>query len=60
MDTIIEPLPDDCLPPKDALAKLLRGPELDEQGRIVGGLFHGMTPAEVLAQRDAYNRLCGE
>ena len=28
--------------------------------RVVGGVWHGMTPEEVLADRDAYNRACGE
>lgn len=58
----IEPLPDDCLPPPHVIEAVLRGPELDAQGHIVnyGGLWHGMTWAEVLADRDRYNRLCGE
>lgn len=34
--------------------------DLDEQGRIRSGTYAGMTPDEVLAARDRYNRLCGE
>jgi hypothetical protein len=55
-----EPLPDDCLPPPDVIRDLLRGPKIDATGRIVGGLWDGMTPEEVMAQRDSYNRMCGE
>lgn len=58
MDT--EPLPEDCLPPPEVIEQLLRRPQLDADGKIVGGVYHGMTPAEVLADRDRYNRLCGE
>lgn len=55
---LIEKIPDDCLPPAAVIEKLLRGPELDAQGRIVGGTYDGMTPAEVLAERDRFNRYC--
>lgn len=55
-----EPIPDDCLPPPAVVDAALRGPELDESGRIMGGTWHGMTPEEVLADRDAFNRACGE
>lgn len=55
-----EPLPDDCLPRPDVIDRLLRGPDLDDAGRIVGGTYDGMTPEDVLRQRDQYNRLCGE
>lgn len=48
---------------KDEVAKRalsrLRGPTVGPDGRIVGGTYHGMTPAEVLADRDAYNRARG-
>jgi hypothetical protein len=44
----------------DCLAReVLCGPKLDADGRIVGGVYHGMKPAEVLADRDAFNRACG-
>jgi hypothetical protein len=36
------------------------GHRLDEYGRIHGGTYHGKTPAEVLADRDDFNRICGE
>lgn len=55
-----EPIPDDCLPPAHLIEKLLRGPEIDKDGKIVGGTWNGLTVAEVLAQRDSYNRMCGE
>jgi hypothetical protein len=55
-----EPIPDDCLPPENVIRDLLRGPRIDpETGRIVGGTYHGMTPAEVLADRAAFNRSLG-
>lgn len=55
---MIEPIPDDCLPPPEVIADVLRGPQTDPNtGRIVGGIWDGMTPAEVLAERDEYNRL---
>lgn len=57
---MMEPIPDDCLPPPDVIEAVLRGPELDDQGRIVGGTWAGMTPEQVIADRDAYNRACGE
>lgn len=56
----VEPLPADCLPSPDVIRKLLRGPRIDPDGRISGGTYDGMTPADVLADRDAYRRLCGE
>ncbi len=34
--------------------------EYTRPGVITDGLFAGMTAAEVLADRDAYNRACGE
>ncbi len=30
-----------------------------EEGRFVGGTYHGKTLAEVLRDRDEYNRACG-
>ena len=42
------------------LVNLLRGPKVGADGKIVGGTYDGMTPAEVLAQRDSYNRIVGE
>lgn len=58
-----EPLPDDCLPPPDVLAAALKlardGWTLDDQSRIVGGLFHGWTPAEVAADRERFRRMTG-
>jgi hypothetical protein len=59
----IEPIPDDCLPFGDdeqKLLELLRGPKIGDDGKIVGGVWHGKTPEEVLRERDEYNRLCGE
>lgn len=57
----IEPIPDDCLPPQHVIDELLRGPKIDpETGKIVGGVWHGMTPEEVIADRDAYRRIVGE
>ena len=53
---------DDPLPPLTALERLLQPPPLDAEGRIADkrSLYYGMTPEEVLADRDAYNRACGE
>lgn len=56
---IVEEIPDDCLPPPHVIEELLLGPKLDEQGRILAGVWQGMTQDEVLAERDAYNRACG-
>lgn len=39
-------------------AEAPRGYEVREE--IIGGVCDGMTPAEVLADRDAFNRACGE
>ena len=56
MDT--EPIPEDCLPPKHVIDRLLRGPQLDAAGRIVSdGPWHGMSPEEVLKERETFNRL---
>jgi hypothetical protein len=58
----VEPIPDACMPfngDPEKLADFLAGPKIDANGKIVGGLFHGMTQAEVLADRDAYNRATG-
>ena len=52
----MEPIPDDCLPPADVIDRLLRGPQLDDQGRIKDGVYAGMTPAEVLASLEAFRR----
>lgn len=61
---IIEPIPDDCLPfngDEQKILELLRGPKIDDAtGKIVGGVWHGKTPDEVLRDRDEFNRLCGE
>lgn len=59
-----EPIGDDIFPP-DLVRKIeqqLRGGwQLDDQGRITGGTtYDGMTPAEVLAERDRYRRMVGE
>lgn len=53
----VERLPDDCLPPQHVIDEVLRPRQLDEQGRIKDGVYEGMTPDEVLAERDRYNRL---
>lgn len=56
----IEPIPDDILPQR-LIDAVLRGPEIDPQtGKYVGGVYSGMTPDEVIADREAYNRACGE
>ena len=59
MNPEIEPIPDNCLPPQDVIDALLAGPKIGEDGKIIGGVYHGMTPEEVLADRDAFNRACG-
>ena len=51
----VEPIPDNCLPPQEVIDELLRGPKIGPDGKIVDGVWAGMTPEEVLAQRDAYN-----
>ena len=59
-----EPL-DDCLPfagdpdQEAKLLALLRGPKIGPDGKIIGGTYDGMTPADVIADRDAFNRACG-
>lgn len=52
----IEPIPSDCFPPEHVVADLLRGPDLDADGKIVGGLFNGLTPDEVAADKRAFER----
>jgi hypothetical protein len=37
------------------ITDILRAPDLDAQGRIISGVYAGMTPDEVLAQRDRFN-----
>lgn len=56
----IEPIPDDCLPPPDVIQEVLRGPRIGDDGKIVGGTWHGMTPDEVLAERDRFARMFGD
>ena len=53
----IEPIPDDCLPPQEVIDELLRGPKIGPDGKIVDGIWAGMTQEEVLSQRDAYDRM---
>ena len=58
-----ERLPDDCLPfagDETKLAAFLRGPAQDAEGKIIGGLYHGRTVDDMLADRDAFNRAMGE
>ena len=58
-----EPIPDDCLPfggDEKKMLDLLRGPKLDAAGKVIDGVWAGKTPAEILAERDSYNRACGE
>jgi len=43
-----------------ARERMLDGPTIGPGGTIEGGVYHGLSPAEVLRQRDEYNRLCGE
>lgn len=53
-----EKLPDDCLPfngDQKKLAEFLRGPKI-ENGVIQEGLFAGMTPAQVEADRRRFDR----
>lgn len=45
---------------EERLLRLLRGPRVGADGKIRGGTYDGMTPAEVLAARDSYNRIVGE
>lgn len=60
-DLRVEPIPADCLPAPHVLDALMRGPTLDAAGRVVSdGPWNGMTVGEVRAQRDEYNRICGE
>lgn len=44
----------------ERLANLLRGPRVGKDGRILGGTYDGMTPDEVIRQRDSYRRIVGE
>ena len=64
MDPRTEPIPAECLPfggDEIKLADLLRGPQIDTDGLVIGdGLWAGMTAAEVIAQRDSFRRACGE
>jgi hypothetical protein len=53
-----EPIPDNALPRPEVIDHLLRGPELDAQGRITDGVYAGMTPAEVLEDRERFRRIC--
>ena len=56
-----EPIPDNYLPLDDhRLQALLRGPRLDTEGKIIAGTYDGMTPDEVMRQRDSYRRMVGE
>lgn len=55
-----EPIPADCFPPEHVVEALLAGPTINADGRITEGLYAGMTPAEVIADRDAYRRACRE
>lgn len=59
-----EPIPDDCLPfngDEQKLIEFLRGPRIGADGKIEGdGHWTGKTPEQILAERDAYNRACGE
>lgn len=57
---MIEPIPDDCLPPPHVIDELLRGPTLDEHGRIIGGVWDGLTAEDVLRDRDEYRRMYGD
>ena len=59
-----DPIPDNCLPfdgDEQKLLDFLRGPRLDADGKLAsGGVLDGMTPDEVIADRDAFRRACGE
>jgi hypothetical protein len=57
---MIEPIPDDCLPPEHTIQELLRGPKIGPDGKIVGGLWDGLAPAEVLRDRDEFYRMFPE
>lgn len=46
--------------PEEEHRRFFGVPKLDAQGRFCEGVWQGMTPAEVLAERDEYNRACGE
>lgn len=59
----IERIPDECLPfngDEQKLLDALRGPKMNAEGRYIDGVYQGMTHAEVLASRDAFNRAVGE
>jgi len=43
----------------DPIQQLLRGPKVDQDGKIIGGIWHGMTPDEVIADRDAFRSNVG-
>lgn len=58
----VEQIPDECMPfggDETKLADFLAGPKLDADGKIVDGVWAGMTIDDVLADRDAYNRATG-
>lgn len=59
-DLRIEEIGDDILP-QSIIDGVLKRPTLDSQGRIVSaGPWSGLTPDEVLRERDAFRRACGE
>lgn len=55
------PMPEDIANVIDrAFAAAPKNAETDAQGRLVRGVYAGMTPAEVIAQRDSFRRIVGE
>jgi hypothetical protein len=56
----VEEIGEDILPQR-LIDAVMAPAKLDAQGRIVSdGPYNGMTPDQVRAQRDRYNRMCGE
>jgi hypothetical protein len=52
-------IPDSCLPSADVIDAALRGPAVEpDTGKITDGMFAGMTPAEVEADRRSYESAC--
>ena len=57
-----ERIPDSCWPSPAVLDALERGPQIDPCSRriVSDGPWNGMTADEVLADREAFRRACGE
>lgn len=60
---MIEPITNEDLPfggDEQKLLDLLRGPDVGADDKIVGGIWNGLTPAQVLRDAEEYRRFCGE